>query len=488
MVWVSLAVLILIALLCAVLGVQNPRPAPSSQGETQPNDHNPNFLAGRFMLGDYGSPILEPEDASGVSRINVDATVKKLSEANINTYAYLICPDKNANPRVSSSQLDDLPAFSAAAGAAGIDVFVYLVPPTEAPQQAYAPFHWDYKSWATHIAEIAAHVPSIKGIMIDDFGGNTQPRADLSFHFTPAYVRDMMASARRVAPWLTFSPVLYYHDMLGPRAVLSDYRDAIQGVVFPYFGYSDGQLVPGNTKDASRAYRQGVEVARLLKCPSGPSCDQVVFPRRVHGDKTSDTATLTATFKPLPTQRRFVTIMTNDDRGTLGRGGYQVEILVDGKVVAARAPRSGWQTQAFDITSATSGKNQANVQIRLSRLPIMRDHPLTVQIDEATLSGGTIVTKFNPARMDVQGSSQTIISNVPVIYMTYATPLTAEHGQGASPAYVRSVLFSVDALRKQKLVDGSLLFNLYLPGSTTESDPENYTIVQETYGRWAAGG
>lgn len=64
-----------------------------------------------------------------------------------------------------------------AAEAAGIDVMVYLVPPSECQQsgephrdgRCSRPYGLDFVAWATAIAELSVTHPNVIGWAIDDF-------------------------------------------------------------------------------------------------------------------------------------------------------------------------------------------------------------------------------------------------------------------------------------------------------------------------------
>jgi hypothetical protein len=485
-------VLALIGSLClAVVLAQVPSEQPGSLTREPPvgqsrTSQRPSSPTGRFILGDYGSPLYRTDDPSPVPVIDAVATIRALQSANVNTYAYLIYPGPTADPRVSRAQLQQLPDFARRAEVAGIDVFVYLVPPTEAAEQAYQPFGWDYVAWFDHIGRLATQMPSVKGVILDDFGGNLQSRPSLGFHFTPRYVEKMTAAARRHAPALSFLPVLYHHDLVGRYAVLSDYRHLVQGVVFPYFGYSDGRRVRGNTRDATKAYVQGLEASDVLRCPSAGGCRQIVFPARPGDDRTTDSAVLTTAVVPLANQRRVVSVPVHDDAGSSARASYRVQVVVDGTTVGTVNRGAGWNQRVFDITAATANTNGAVVQLRVTRPSGGSRDPLTVQLGEPTVRGMTTDAQLTrPARTSA-GVRSSPITDLPLIYMPYAIPLSAEQGHGASPAYFASVLQQMDALRREGRLDGSLVFKLPLADSVLGPPTAHHEILARTYAQWSA--
>lgn len=109
------------------------------------------------VLGDYAG-ALTTTSADGSVHIDVPSTLARLVGAHVNTYAYLVH---------NQTQWDDLPAFADAAAVAGVDVLVYLVPPTESYASGgasppptgsrtpnYPPYQWDYVAWAAGCALI----------------------------------------------------------------------------------------------------------------------------------------------------------------------------------------------------------------------------------------------------------------------------------------------------------------------------------------------
>lgn len=438
--------------------------------------------ADEFMLGDYASPVVPSGKLAGPGAIDGPATIAALLAAHVNTYAYLIFPNRSPKADVTTTQWGQLEGFATLAGDAGIDVYVYLVPPTEASERSYAPFHWDYIAWFAAIGEVAARQPAIRGVMIDDFGGNVFIRPTLGFHFTPNYVATMLAAARRSAPWLTFLPVLYHHDLFGVSAILPAFRPYLDGVVFPYFGYSDGRTVPGNTVDASLALTQGAQVGHLLKCSEGDSCTQIKFPGVASSAGHPDAASLTHRLTPRPNQPRTLMLSVQDDSGS-SKAATAVEVRVGSALVKRISPRGlGWNHIAVDLTDATTGHDTVEVSITITRI----GSPVgSVIVDSLRQVGFVEDAEWDPAQFESGGGVEVdSVTSLRYIYMTYAIPLSAERGVGASPAYVAEVMSAIEQLRARGQVDGSLVFNLPLPGALNVGDPRNYALVQSTYARW----
>jgi len=121
--------------------------------------------------------------------------------------------------------------------AAGIRLWLYLVPPSEPP--APEPFGSDYVRWAVECAGVAKAYPCVAGLCIDDFHDNVA-------FFTPAYCRKMMKAARETAPDLALLAVNYF----GYHLTMAEHvrQGAVDGVIFPYFypqrNHSDTDALP----------------------------------------------------------------------------------------------------------------------------------------------------------------------------------------------------------------------------------------------------
>jgi hypothetical protein len=156
---------------------------------------------------------------------DIDATLSLIKELGVNCYTYLIAYR-------SDKELSALSDFCSKAEKEGIEVWVYLVPPTEAPKD-YPPYGLDYLKWAEAIANISLQHPNLTLWMIDDFDHN------LSF-FTLDYTRQIYEKSKGINPNLLFG-VCVYHENLKKFADLGylQYTDAL------LWGYQhDSSLYP----------------------------------------------------------------------------------------------------------------------------------------------------------------------------------------------------------------------------------------------------
>jgi hypothetical protein len=189
--------------------------AAPATSEDKPSAHALARMIARDHLADYDSAVRLPN-----GHVDSDALVKRLKELGVNTYYWLVLP---------SFSWDDLTVFLPKAAKAEIDVWVYLVPPTESPPRwgtrPIEPFHLDYLGWAEGIARLSLEHPNVTAWVIDDFYANHD-------FFNPAYLREIRDKSKAINPRLAFLPLMYFPE-LQPK-FLEGYRAVIDGVVVAY--------------------------------------------------------------------------------------------------------------------------------------------------------------------------------------------------------------------------------------------------------------
>ncbi len=177
------------------------------------------FLNEEAILGDYGGEIREKQVRSdGLFHIDTPQMIRYLQDLKVNHYFYLIWHEK--------SDWDDLVhEFLPAAQKAGIEVWVYLVPPSESVGRAPEPFGTDYIAWFKAIGHVSRQYPNLKGIVIDDFNEN------LNF-FSPQYVKKMCEAGYRENRNLKFMPQMYFPAIT--EDFLARYHSLIDGLMMSY--------------------------------------------------------------------------------------------------------------------------------------------------------------------------------------------------------------------------------------------------------------
>jgi hypothetical protein len=171
------------------------------------------------ILADYDGELRESvRRADGVLHVDTPAMIAKLKSLHITTYVYLVWH--------AATDWDDLcNEFLPAAAQAGIDVWVYLVPPSECTPACSLPFGDDYVQWGAQIGQLSLRYPQLKAWAIDDFNSNLKT-------FTRDYVRQMTQAAKAVNPQLQFLPLMYFAQI--STAFLDSYAGNIDGIIMAY--------------------------------------------------------------------------------------------------------------------------------------------------------------------------------------------------------------------------------------------------------------
>jgi hypothetical protein len=287
----------------------------------------------RQHLADYDSELRQAD-----GRVAVDQLANRLKELGVTTYYWLIWH--------STNDWDDLKVFLPRAAEAGIKVWVYLVPPSESPPQYgqgfSEPFRLDYHRWAEEIARLSLRHTNLTAWVIDDFYANHQL-------FTPAYLREMQARAKRLNPRLAFLPLMYFNEIT--RQFVDDYHDMIDGVVVAY---------PQDREEINyaRAILNGETgtVPGQLSCPGNT-------PTRA-GDFVS--AELSA--RVVSTGRCRLRFREQDDFTGPTSGYHFKQLLVDDAVVweqDAAGGTNGWRNVEVDVTPQVRGRTNVTVAFRL---------------------------------------------------------------------------------------------------------------------------
>jgi hypothetical protein len=222
-------------------------PGPAAAGPTDVRAS----VGAPIRLADGEKPI------GCTKRGHVDAqrTIARLQALNANTYAFFVQCERD---------WDDLRGeFAAAAQAAGLKLWVYLLPPSSCPPKGkgtcaeYGPYCEDYLAWARAIARLSARYPVVTAWVIDDFAVNadtsrpwptspildrrlvgcspraTQPIFDAKEAiFTPDSMGAIRRESREIQPRLEFYPVVY-SDALTSEFV-NAYGPTMDAVILPY--------------------------------------------------------------------------------------------------------------------------------------------------------------------------------------------------------------------------------------------------------------
>jgi hypothetical protein len=187
--------------------------------------------------------------ADGYRHIDTPATIAALKAMHANTYTFGVWE--------GDKDWDDLRnEFAPAAQRAGIDIMVYLVPPSECfdnPEKylqgkCSRPYELDFVAWAKQIATLSKQYGNITSWAIDDFLSGPVNRA----LFTKPYLADVRAAQDSINPDLRFYVTLYFGEIV--PANLDLISDSLDGVILPYLGTNadtnDVKSVPARVDSA----------------------------------------------------------------------------------------------------------------------------------------------------------------------------------------------------------------------------------------------
>jgi len=289
------------------------------------------FLRARH-LADYNS---EPRGADG--RVDTDALVQRLDELGVSTYYWLVWH--------ASTDWDDLKLFLPKAARARLQVWAYLVPPTEGRKGGYhdsQPFGEDYLRWAEELARLSLQQPNLVAWVIDDFYANHQ-------FLTPAYVREMQSRAKQINPSFAFLPLMYFPEIT--HQFVSDFHEVIDGVVVAY---------PGDREEILNARLilngQNLVASGLLGCPWNTPT------------RAGDFISATVRAKVLPRENSRLRFSEQDDFSGPTAGYHFKQVLLNGGVIWEQDVAGGakdWQSVDLDVTPNVVGKREVTLTFRL---------------------------------------------------------------------------------------------------------------------------
>ncbi|MEQ7006743.1 hypothetical protein ABN028_11085 [Actinopolymorpha sp. B17G11] len=324
-----------------------------------------------------GATLREPAPrADGYRHIDTPAMLAKLTELGANTYIYGIWD--------SPTDWDDLRLeFAPAAARAGIDVWVYLVPPSETDRhggRASRPYVMDYLAWARACAELSVEQPNVKAWGIDDFEFNQDT-------FTPDYVARMRKIAQDINPDLAFYLCTYYHAATSDE-FLAKYGPHLDLVLYPFLdGHHLNTLVASsvgpcldNIRAAVEPYDLGVVLlaytGRFLDAWNEPSPDYNAAVVRsgldyardgriagvtAYGLQLDDAPTISSTNKAMYGNGRlsFLVPPVRTKKGAYAEASQVVAVEPD----AARHELSFWHNDIFSARFGEPGTHVKQVLI-----------------------------------------------------------------------------------------------------------------------------
>ena len=390
------------------------------------------------ILGDYDA---EPRLAS--KHVDTDFLLARLKELRVNTYLWLLWHQP--------TDWEDLQRFLPKAAEAGIDVWAYLVPPSEPPPSA--PFGLDFARWGEEIAKLSLQHPNLKAWSIDDFYANT------SKLLTRDYVRTMQARTKVVQPQLAFLPLMYYREIT--RKFVDDYHDIVDGVIAAYPEDRDEIAAAWEILNDVRTAHAG-ELSYPYSQPSHA------------GDFIQAAQTVTV----LTSGRATLGFSEKDDFCGKTEGYHFKQLLVDDAVVWEQDVAGGdakWQDVRVDVTDAVRGKEAVTVAFRLFDKKGVSNFGVRWQLRDLRAEGLKMAADFRdtkPWTVRSRGAFQSGFDarsrtgqrrfHVPLVVMTSGDrgEFKMRHGDPASPGRMADwVRMSLEAWREGRC-DGVVMYCL----------------------------
>ena len=396
-------------------------------------------VSARNQLADYDAELRLPN-----GRVDTAAMARRLEELGVTTYYWLIAH--------AATDWEDLQLFLPEAARAHIEVWAYLVPPSEsAPRNGTLypePFRLDYLRWAEEIARLSLQHTNLTAWVIDDFYENHAL-------FTPAYVGRMQQQARRLNPGLAFLPLMYYGEL--NRRFVDDYRKVIDGVVAAYpQGRDEIEHAWAILNDAAMAPPGELSFPHYTASQPG---DFVMVSQEVH-------------LLPGAHSLRF---RERDDYDGHTAGYHFKQLLVNGKVLWEEDVAGGtndWREVGVDLAGRLQDTN--TVAFRLLDKKGVGNFGVRWRVADLRGDGLKAANLDAPGEWNVEqrglfeaGFGAAILRgpprfHVPLIVMTAAQPIEFKlrHGEPASAERISQwVRICLDAMRDKKC-DGVVTYCL----------------------------
>ncbi len=412
------------------------------------------MLSCAAALGQARAPVARPHLADydaelrrADGRVDIEAMVRRLEELHVTSYYWLLWH--------ATSDWDDLKLFLPRAAEARIEVWVYLVPPSEGPQGGYPasePFKLDYVRWAEEIARLSFQQTNLTGWVIDDFYANRK-------FFTPDYVRKMQARARQINPRLAFLPLMYFPEITAE--FVNNYQAIIDGVVVAYPQDQD------EIRDA-RAILKGEATTQSgqLGCPASTPTHP--------GDYVS--AAVSA--RVVDTSRVRLHFTERDDFTGKTAGYHFKQLLVEDKILWEEDVAGGaktWQQIEADATAAVQGKSKVTVAFRLTDKRGVSNFGVNWRLKDLRAEGlelATTLAEPSQWKVEQQGPFEAGFGSavrkgeqrfqLPFIVMTAASAeeFKLRHGEPASPQRIADWLRMCLQSRQDGECDGVVSYCL----------------------------
>lgn len=408
--------------------------------EAKAAERSPSRFA--LHLADYDAELRQADQ-----RVDIPGLAGRLKELGATAYYWLIWH--------APTDWDDLKLFLPAAAQANIEVWAYLVPPSEGPAGGYPasePFKLDYPRWAEELARLSQLHTNLVGWVIDDFYANRKL-------FTPAYVRQLQTTAKAINPNFIFRPLMYFPEITSQ--FVKEYQPVIDGVVVAY---------PQDQEEIANARAilngQSDESPGQFSCPWSTSTQAGDFVEASIGAEIVSTNHIRISFNEL------------DDFTGPTAGYHFKQLLVDDFVlweedVAGGA--KGWQKVEVEPTPALRGKTKASISFRLFDRKGVSNFGLRWRLKDLQADGLKLEgTLAEPAKWHVKTKgpftagfgriSQPASSLKPLPFMVMTAGSTDEfklrHGAPATPERIAEWIKMCLQAFEQNQCDGVVIYCL----------------------------
>lgn len=215
---------------------------------------------GATVQAHYAAPVRVDDGG-----IDIEATLDEIIARGSNIYNYLIY--SRAGYR-SERDWNALPALLTAAERRAVLVHVTLTPPASTSNNArpcsadqLLPFQGDYDRWMAELGRLARNHANLVAVVLDDYAYSATNKPDARCRvFAPGtlarWSRILRTAASRPIPVM---PVLYLHDMVGPKAIYPSIRAEAPAVVWPYTSIGENAM-----PDQYRAVRSATRVKPVV--------------------------------------------------------------------------------------------------------------------------------------------------------------------------------------------------------------------------------
>lgn len=416
------------------------------------------------FMGDYDQEIRETNPRiDGYFHVNTPLLIQRLVNAKMNGYMYLI----QHSPETDWT--DFVNEFMPAAQNADLNIWVYLVPPSEGgptnPYDTASGYSIDsaYVTWAKAIAIQANNYSNIKGFVIDDFDGNLSV-------FTPSFVIHMMQEARTICPFLTFDVINYYEDIT--LNWVFDYANCIDGIVFPYVDLDSTTNLLPQIKDIQLLLNH---VKRYY---------QISYPWSTTST-AGDYAKITFPVTVNPASTYSISFSQNDDFAGPTAGYHYKRFLVDTNLIWSEdVAGDSSQIVTLDLTSALQGKSTGSISFELYEQQGVGNFGVVCKFFNLSAENFSIDTinyqrDSNNTNFSISVLNNTNTKKLSLISMIYANP-TSWHPIPPTVNYVQECLSISHQAILDSLADGIVTYCLDKSTDTSSY----YVAVQDLYAQW----